>query len=429
MRGRLAGKTKSTIEVTAEHLRRAGMRSLGTISKEIEAMVKTLERVVAKSDLDKSDRSGWARDDIESALDQVLTSIARVTPEELGGCRKQDLFLNIGAFYESMGMTENAFDCYLGSLTTSRREITPHDKASIELKVGRILCGQADWPAAERYLGSALETYKEAGSKTGAIRALTLLGKVYYQQGKHYAARKKIDEGVTLAKEIGDRKSAADLCNIMGLVYSLAGEHGNSLCSFQDALISYQRIYDFRGVAEVYHNIARVHIRQRRITEAASSCDKSLIMCEQTSNFSLLPFVLLTKAEIAWENEDYIACASFCRKGMEMVAGWGGPLVLAKVNRILGDLIARAMSFDYAEPFYEHGGEIYAEHHIRAGEAWVHMASARSLEEEGLTSRCIKHLEAALAIYREIELDKDAASVASKIAALKELTPTIRHTA
>jgi len=186
-------------------------------------------------------------------------------------------------------------------------------------------------------------------------------------------------------------------------------------------LVSFQKAYDHRGVAEVYHNIARVHIRQNRLADATASCDKSLIMCEKISNHSLLPFVLLTKAEIAWEKEDYLACASFCRKGMELLAGWGGPLALAKVNRILGDLAARIISWRHAEPFYKHSGALYRAHGVKAGEAWIHVASARGLEEEGHNGKCVKHLERALLIYQELELDNDIEMVSKKITALRDM--------
>ena len=416
MRGRRAERTRTAIQTTAAHLRRVSAKSLGEISDQLKAMALVLERAGGEPAL--------PRVAIDRLLDQVLTSVARVTPEDLGGCRKLELLKSLGALYESMGMLENAFDCYLGALTGSKSEMSPRDKGRIELKAGSILCGLAEWSAAERYLKSSMESYASCRDKAGTVEALTLLGRVYYQQGKYHLAKKSIDDGIAIAKEVKDERAIAGLCDILGLTYSLAGEHGNSLCSFQNALISYQRIYDYRGVAEVYHSIARVHIRQGRLTDAAASCDKSLIMCEQTSNFSLLPFVLLTKAEIAWESEDYRACASFCRRGMELLAGWSEPLVLAKVNRILGDLIARVMSWEHAEPFYRLSGEIYGAHEIRAGEAWIHMASARSLEEEGMHAECLEHLQAALSVYRELEFDRDASAVAQKIAALRDLVPS-----
>jgi tetratricopeptide (TPR) repeat protein len=425
MRGGMAEKTKEAILETAAHLRRASENSLGDISQELMSMAQVLERAGGESCPPGDGESRSVKHaDIDGVLDQMLTSVATVTPEELGGCRKLELLVSIGSLYESTGKLENAFDCYLGALTASKREMSPHDKAETELKAGRVLCSLAEWSGAERYLKSSLESFEFCRERPGAVRALTLLGRIYYQQGRYHAAKKYIDEGIAIAKQVGDERAIAGLCNIMGLTFSLAGQQGNSLCSFQDALISYQRIYDYRGVAEVYHNIARVHVRQSRITDAAASCDKSLIMCEQTSNLSLLPFVLLTKAEIAWENEDYLACASFCRRSMELLVGWGGPLVIAKVNRILGDLIARVMSWEYAEPFYRHSGEIYRAHDIKAGDAWIHMASARSLEEEGIHSECLAHLEAALQIYRELEFERDATRVAEKIAAMKDLVPT-----
>jgi len=360
---------------------------------------------------------------LEGSLDEILDSVSTVTSDDLRGCRKLDLLLNIGAMYESMGMFEDAFDCYLGALTTSRSELPALDKAQIELKAGRMLCGLAEWPEAEKCLHSALETFKSAGEKSGAVKALTLLGKASYQQGRHHKAVKILNEGVAIAKALGDEKALADLSVIIGLAFALASEYGNSLCSLQDALVYYQRTYDFRGVAEVYHNMARVHVRQNRIRDAASCCDKSLIMCEKISDHSLFPFVLLTKAEISWESGDYPACASFCRRGTELLAGWGGPIALAKVNRILGDLIARVVNWESAEPFYEHSRDLYGSHGVKAGEAWAYVASARRLEEEGRGGEGVAHLAKALAIYRELELDRDAERTARRISAIRGLVP------
>jgi tetratricopeptide (TPR) repeat protein len=425
MRGGYAKKTLKAIEVTAEYLSRASAVSLGDISRELELMSLLLRQATAEAhDTSKKDDPVLPRAGIDQSLDDILTSVAKVTLEDLGGCRKLDLLTNIGQMYESMGMFENALDCYLGALTASKRELTPHDKADIELKAGNMWCGMGQWKEADKCLTSALEAFNSSGGRIGAIKAHTLLGRVYYQQGRYHAAKRTISDGVALAKEVGDEKAIADLCNSLGLAYSLAAEHGNSLCSFQDALVAFQKTFDYRGVAEVYHNIARVHIRQNRLSDAASSCDKSLIMCEKISNHTLLPFVLLTKAEIAWEKEDYLACASFCRKGMELLAGWGGPLALAKVNRILGDLIASVINWKHAEPFYRHSGSLYKAHGVKAGEAWVHVASARALEDEGHCTQAMKRLEKALRIYQEIELDRDAENVAKKISSLRELSET-----
>lgn len=422
MRGGMAKETLKAIETTAELLSRASAVSLGDISRELESMSLLLRQTTAEAyDTSKNGGPALPRVGIDQSLDQILTSVAKVTIEDLGGCRKLDLLLNIGAMYESMGMLENAFDCYLGAMTASKRELTLQDKADIELKAGSVLCGLAEWSGAEKYLTSALEAYRSSGDHTGAIKSHTLMGKIYYQQGKYHEAKRSISDGMALARKTGDEKALADLSSILGLAYALAGEHGNSLCSFQDALVSYQRIYDYRGLAEVYHNIARVHIRRKRLNDAAISCDKSLILCEKISNHSLLPFVLLTKAEIAWEKEDYLASASFCRKGMELLAGWGGPLALAKVNRILGDLVARVIGWRSAERFFIHSGELYNAHGFRAGEAYVHVASARALEEEGDNHLCVKHLEKALDIYKELDLDCDIETVSKKINFLRDL--------
>lgn len=425
MRGGMARRTLQAIEITAELLSRASAVSLGDISRELESMSLLLRQATAEAHNTSKERDPvLPRAGIDRLLDQILTSVAKVTLEDLGGCRKLDLLMNIGRMYESMGMLENAFDCYLGALTASNSELAPHDKAEIELKAGNALCGLADWTGAERCLTSALEAFASSGGKLGAIKAHTLLGRVYYQQGRYQAAKRTVDEGVSLAREVGDNKALADLCNILGLTYSLAGEHGNSLCSFQDALVSYQRTFDHRGVAEVYHNIARVNIKQGRLNDAAAACDKSLIMCEKISNHSLLPFVLVTKAEIAWEQEDYLACASFCRKGIELLAGWGGPLALAKLNRVLGDLVARVIGWRHAEPFYEHSGALYNDHCVGAGEAWVQVASARCLEEEGHNGQSVEYLERALQIYQELELDRDIQLISNKISSIRNMAST-----
>lgn len=421
MAGCVARRTATAIQVMAKHLRQASSESLGVISQELEAMAGVLDHACVEANVSgKEGGRAIARLVLDKSLDQVSTAIDGLTPEQLGGCRKLDLLVSAGTLYESLGKYEDALDCYLGALTASKRELTPHDKAEIELKAGRMFCGLAEWAGAEKCLKSALEAFSSSGGKIGATSALAHLGRVYYQQGKYHQAKKYIDKGMALAQEIGDEKTTADLFNMMGLVYALAGEQGNSLCSFQDALVAYQKIYDFRGVAEAYHNIARVHIRQGRTTDAAGCCDKSLLMCEKVSNYALMPFVLLTKAEIAWEEEDYLACASFIRRGMELLVGWGGPLALAKVNRLLGDLISRVMCWEPAEPFYSHSESLYRSHQVRAGEAWISMASARALEEEGRPEECLDYLEQALRVYQELELERDAARVSKKIARMRD---------
>jgi tetratricopeptide (TPR) repeat protein len=419
MGGCVARRTATALQVMAKHLRQASSGSVGVISEELEAMAVVLDRATAEAaDVSQGGRA-IARMILDRSLEQVSTAIDGLTPEQLSGCRKLDLLVSAGGLYESLGKYEDALDCYLGALTASKRELTPNDKAEIEIKAGKMFCGLAEWTGADKYLKSALEAFTSSGCRIGAVTALTLLGRVYYQQGKYHTAKKYIDQGVSLAQELGDEKTMAGLFNMMGLTYALAGEQGNSICSFQDALISYQKIYDFRGIAEVYHNIARVHIRQGRTTDAASCCDKSLLMCEKVSNFALMPFVLLTKAEIAWEEEDYLACASFLRRGTELLVGWGGPLALAKVNRILGDLISRVMCWEIAEPFYGHSEAIYKSHQVRAGEAWISMASARALEEEGRADESLDYLEQALRVYQELELDGDVERVSKKIAHLR----------
>jgi len=421
MAGCVARRTATAIQVMAKNLRQASDGSVGAISRELEAMARVLDQACAEAAVARKEGGrAIARLVLDESLDQVSTVIDGLTPEQLGGCRKLDLLVSAGSLYESLGKYEDALDCYLGALTASKRELTPHDKAEIELKAGMMFCGLAEWAGAEKCLASALDAFTSSGCKGGAVSALTQLGRVYYQQGKHHTAKKYIDRGMSLANEIGDEKTMADLLNMMGLSFALAGEQGNSLCSFQDALVSYQKIYDFRGVAEVYHNMARVNIRQGRTSDAASCCDKSLLMCEKVSNYALMPFVLLTKAEIAWEEEDYLACASFLHRGMELLVGWGGPLALAKVNRLLGDLISRVMCWEPAEPFYSHSEFLYRSHQVRAGEAWISMACARALEEEGRPEECLDYLERALGVYQELELDGDAERVSKKIARLRD---------
>ena len=101
--------------------------------------------------------------------------------------------------------------------------------------------------------------------------------------------------------------------------------------------------------------------------------------------------------------------------------GWvGGPLALAKVNRLLGDLISRVMCWEDAEPFYSHSESLYKSHQVRAGEAWISMASARALEEEGRAEESLDYLEQALKVYQELDLERDAARVSKKIARVRD---------
>jgi tetratricopeptide (TPR) repeat protein len=141
--------------------------------------------------------------------------------------------------------------------------------------------GRNDWPEHAVRLAATLYSYldngghpaeaitvhteaqdaaRRTGDRSGAAGALTNLGVVYWQLGRHAAAIDQLEHALALFREQGDARGQARALGNLGVVHTTTGRHAESAAYHRQALDRFAELGDRVGEANTLTNLGDVYV-------------------------------------------------------------------------------------------------------------------------------------------------------------------------
>lgn len=204
-----------------------------------------------------------------------------------------------------------------------------------------------DLGTAEDLAGGALDQFHARGDDDGRLRALNLLGVVYFERGRMQDAERVLAEALRLANHLGDSLLAARANNNLASALHLRGRPDEALGLYRGALLAYQRLGDRRGAAESYYNLGLIFRQLGDWRNAEDATGAALRHAELVGERGLLALATTGRAELMVERSQFGQARRELDRAEEWAEEAGDEIGAADIKRVRA--LAGLRGRDYEE--------------------------------------------------------------------------------
>ncbi len=172
-----------------------------------------------------------------------------------------------------------------------------------------------------RWIDQALACHSQAPAPF-RIKALSVAGRLAFEQRDLGAAQAFYEEGLALAQESADPTQIASLLNNLGNVAWAQADVGRAGDLYDQVLALHRQQQDKRGIARVLNNLGLVAMRLRQYERAAQLMEESALLTEDLGDqqglantlFNLGLVTVRVKDGARRASDHFAACVELCRK-------------------------------------------------------------------------------------------------------------------
>jgi predicted ATPase/DNA-binding CsgD family transcriptional regulator len=186
---------------------------------------------------------------------------------------------------------------------------------------GRLAWQQADFGAAEDLHGEALRLYRQAGHRAGVASALGGLGSVARVRGDLPAARDLFAQRLAIEREGGAEAGIADALDTLGTAALAGDDVALARLLFQESLGRWRKVGDVSGVAFALTWLGRIAALEGDDVEAARCFEEALACWRHAPEVPGLAYVLpdlavlaLRAGDLATARAHLIRCCALFRQ-------------------------------------------------------------------------------------------------------------------
>jgi tetratricopeptide (TPR) repeat protein len=202
--------------------------------------------------------------------------------------------------------------------------------------------------AAEALVEEALRQFRSRGDVDGRMRALNLLGVIWFERGRLSEAEEALAETLNLATQLGDSLLAARACNNLASAIHLRGRPDEAVGLYRGALLAYQRLGDRRGTAEAYHNLGLIFRQLGEWRDAEDATGEALRHAELVGERGLLALATTGRAELMVERDNLEQAEQELARAGRLAAEAGDEIGGAEVERVRALAAYRRGEYDTA---------------------------------------------------------------------------------
>lgn len=368
----------------------------------IEAVIEALQPGVRNTALSTS--SSLARH-LAYYLDLLQTTFAHAKDLLFSAAEQRRFLLLLGELHELSGEIDQAMTTYEDIIAQSDSG-SINLRGTVELRLGQLLAGHGDWPAAEHYLGKARKTLEQAGNQPRRLTAEIELAKISYRKGEYRQAEQRFRQALESYADTTDLYHRAVIINHLGVIARLQGDRARASTNFQEAMVCFQRTHDAIGEAESWNNLGRVYFEQKNFREALNCYDKAWETLQESHAQALKAFIHLNKAELYLEIQDMPLTIMNCRRALEISSRNKNALGMARALRVAAQIAWKTGTRELAEICFEASIAFYREYRIPLGLACALTAYASFLESQKETQKARQYRREAKKINRVLEMQK-----------------------
>jgi predicted ATPase/class 3 adenylate cyclase len=205
--------------------------------------------------------------------------------------------LDLGLILEAQGLWPEAAEQYQRSLYFADRNISPNLKhqAMALQRLGIVLTRMGDASGSERVSRDLSKVSRLLDQPKAKAFALDNEGKILESRGDLVGAEAKYREAYGFRESIGDMPGLAKSQEKLGVVITLQGNWNQAECELRQSLTYWTSQQDVRMQGILFHHLADLFRRRRRLPEALDYCTHSLRFRQNDPRGRAVTLTLLAK--------------------------------------------------------------------------------------------------------------------------------------
>ena len=251
-------------------------------------------------------------------------------------------------------------------------------------------------------LEHALALCRQSGDQMGQASALTSLGVGDLRQGRYQRAADHLEGALALCRETGDQTGEAHALINLGVVCGRQGRDQLAADNLQQALVLTRQIGDRAGEARALANIGAAELRSGRHRQAADHARRSIAMFRETGNRYSEAYVLDILGAVELQLGRYQQAAGHCQQALELHQEIGDRAGEAQARNGLGNLLLAIGLSDNASAEYATALGLASQVGDRYEQARAHHGLARACDAAADSGQARQHWQQALAGYSRL---------------------------
>ena len=197
------------------------------------------------------------------------------------------------------------------------------ERAKVCIFLGALTTAQADFSAAERYLGQSLELYEELRDRWGIAASLNALGICAKDRGDYPAAQSNFERSLACWRSLPDRSATARCLHNLANTAKVRGDYGRARIALREATEIFQEVGDASGAAWSINQQGDIALEQGDLEVAGDLYERALSAFRATGDRWGSARSLADLASVYCEQKKYAAAHDAYREALEVFSELG----------------------------------------------------------------------------------------------------------
>jgi len=219
--------------------------------------------------------------------------------------------------------------------------------------------------------GHARDAARDSGDLSGHADALSHLGWIYTQLGRHETAAEHLERALALCEQSGGKAGQARAQNNLGSLAERLGRYQPAIDHYERALALHRQTGDRTGEARALNNLAVAEERLGRYRSAVDRHERALVLFREAGDSSGEAIALSDLGDVEAKLGRHEAAIEHLRQALALLRQLGSRTGEAWALDSLGTVHARLDSLATATDCYRQALVIHRETGDRQGESWA----------------------------------------------------------
>ncbi len=262
-----------------------------------------------------------------------------------------DLLLSLAKTASALGEYSLADEIYNLVISRGTQNNNAEAVAFATMGLGEVKAYQAYWKESQDYLRQASTMFVEQKDYRSLAKCENLLGTIAGDQGNFVEAVNHFNRGISFIDQKSDRYLSAILEGNLAIVNTATDKYDIAITNLFRALQSFERIMDFKGIAQARYNIGYLLMRKGDFKEALNEFDGCIEASRKVEYLQKIGLAFLCKSNIYAELDDYSLSLAIADKSMEISLRINDRLTIADLYKIKGKVHRKLRDHNSAEDY------------------------------------------------------------------------------
>ncbi len=223
--------------------------------------------------------------------------------------------------------------------------------AGAYLSLGELYSRKSQWQLGFNNIKKANKLFAKQNDFYGLAQCENKIGIIYSEIGDYKKAKKHFEMSLSLNENKTDISLTGTIEINLGKINNIQGNYELALTYYQRALLNFQRLSNFKRVAEIKHDLGMTYLNLNKFETAINNFDESINTSLQSGSYKTLGITYISKAYLYALKEDFSLAEAFGDKAMEICYKINDKLSIAEIYKVKGIIQRSKQNFATSENY------------------------------------------------------------------------------